>query len=315
MNTAIVVGGTAGAGRAIVEKLLTYGYRVGVIARGEDRLDALSEKALGLEVAQADVASMEALRKATDDLVARIGVPDVWINVAMATMFARFEEMSAAEFERVMDVTFLGQVNATREALRHMQSGKIIFLGSSLAYRPVPLQSACSGAKHALNGFVGSLRSELMREGSDVTLHLVQLPAINTPQFDWARSRLRRKPRPAAPVFSPDVPAEAVMKIIRTGARELFVGRSVLRLVFGTLVLPAYLDRRMADEGLEAQKSDIQASPQEGNLFDPVAYPPAADGSYGDEAEDHTVMVDADLARKLMFFGLPALAFLLGLLF
>ncbi|SEN52720.1 Short-chain dehydrogenase [Loktanella fryxellensis] len=311
---AIVIGGSAGVGRAIVDTLLRDGYAVGVVARGTARLDDLARKT-GVAVATADAGDAAALDAAASELVGRLGVPGVWVNCAMATSFSPFMEMSPDEFERIMRTTFLGQVNGTRAALRHMSRGRIVNIGSGLAYRSVPLQSAYCAAKHAINGFTSSVRSELIAADSKVTMSLVQLPAMNTPQFDWARSRLPMKPQPAPPIYAPQVAADAVMQAIRTGARELFVGKSVLKLIFGQFLLPDYLDKRLADDGISGQLSDQrQPGDRAGNLFEPTAYPSSAEGSFGEAQSDRAVTVDGDVARKVAFLGLPALAFVAGVL-
>ena len=315
MAVAIVLGGTAGVGRAVVERLALEGYQVGVAARGADRVAALDGAFDGrVRAVTADVADAEGLEAAVGRLVADIGTPDVFINNAMATSFSPFEQMKADEFQRVVDVTFLGQVNGTRAALTHMNKGKIICVGSGLSYRSVPMQSAYCAAKHAINGFVSSVRSELIRKKSDVTIHLVQLPAINTPQFDWARHRFRKAPQPAPPIFSPDVAAEAVLRVIGKGWREAFVGTSVLKLIFGNFVLPNWLDRKMASDGAEMQKSDEPDAPQSGNLFEPVQQKGSAEGSYSDRAKSDGLIIDGDLARKVVFFGGAAAIFFLGMI-
>ncbi len=311
---AIVAGGSAGVGRAIVSALLNRGYHVGVLARGTDRLAEL-EKLDAVTTAQVDVGDAQGYGAAIDAMVKARGAPTIWVNCAMATAFSPFEEMSAEEFDKITRTTYLGQVNGTRLALRHMTEGHIVHVGSGLAYRPVPFQSAYCGAKHAINGFVGAVRSEVMEAGRPLHLSLVQLPAMNTPQFDWARNRLSRKPQPAPPIFSPTVGADAVMQAIDKKQREVFVGQLVLKLIFGDMVLPAFIDRRLAKSGREQQKSDrAEPGDRPDNLESPVDYPAQAEGSFGDRAEEKAVIMDADLARKIVFFGLPSAAFVLGLI-
>ena len=317
MTDAIVLGGTAGVGRAIVDALVARGMTVGVVARGQDRLDQLaSDYVKGrVRTAAADVGDAQALRAAVDSLCGD-GAPRVWVNSAMITAFSRFELMPPEEFEKIVRTTFFGQVNGTREALRLMGSGNIVHIGSGLAYRPVPGQSAYVAAKHAINGFVGSVRSELMETRPDLHLSLVQLPAMNTPQFQWARNRLDMAPQPAPPVYHPQVAAEAVLKAIDGNLREVLVGQSVLKLVFGDMVLPGYIDRRMAESGIEMQKSDTPAwaVDQEDNLFHPVAHSSRATGDYGQDTPRTAVTVDGDRARKVIAGGIVAAAFGLGAL-
>ncbi|MGK7651013.1 SDR family oxidoreductase [Roseovarius sp. B08] len=322
-KVAIVTGGTAGVGRAVVARLLEDGYRVGVIARGQGRLDALRNEApegraatVACDVADADAMMAAATRLATD-----LGPPVAWVNCAMLTSFSPFAEMKAEEFDRIIAATFGGQVNGTRAALSVMDSHSgqpvIVNVGSGLSYRAVPLQSAYCASKHAINGFTSSLRSELIRAEHPVRLSLVQLPALNTPQFDWARHRLPKQPQPAPPIYDPDVAAKAVMRAIESRPRELFVGQSVLKLVLGDMVLPDWLDRKMADSGTQQQKSEREATGDtlDGNLYDPDPdYPANARGSYGEKAKDTGVILDADRVRLAVFAGLPAVTFLIGLL-
>lgn len=315
---AVVAGGTAGVGRAVVDELVAHGYRVAVMARGQDRLDQLVETLGADRVSgwQCDVADAEAMMELAARIRDDVGRPTVWINAAMLTSFSPFDKVTPEEFDRITAGTYLGQVNGTRAALSVMETGRIVNVGSGLGYRPVPYQAAYVGAKHAINGFTGSLRSELIRQNRPITLSLVQLPAINTPQFDWARNRLEEMPQPAPPIFQPEVAARAVMRAVETGKREYMVGSSVLKLVFGDMILPNWLDRKMSKAGADMQKSGRdEPGDRPDNLFEPVQdYPSAAHGSFDERAEASGLIVDADLFRKLLFFGVPALTFVLGLL-
>ena len=314
-RSAIVLGGTAGVGHAVVEALLDRGYRVGVVARGEARLAEMQRRfSTRIATRSADVADSEAVDRVAAELVDEIGRPEVWVNSAMITSFSPFSKVGADEFERIVDVTFLGQVNGTRAALRHMDRGRIVCIGSGLSYRSVPYQAAYCAAKHAINGFVGAVRTELLHDGSAVDISLVQLPAVNTPQFDWAKNRMSRKPQPAPPIFAPEVAADAVMKAIDQGLREVLVGSSVMKLTFCQFVLPAYMDRALADAGVDAQKSDSPDNLPGDNMWSPVEYPARAEGSYSARASHRGVTMDADLARKLVFFGVPAAALALGVM-
>lgn len=315
-STAIVLGGSAGVGHAVVRALLDRGHRVGVVARGAARLDRMAEE-FGdrIAVAPADVADAEALETAVDDLISALGKPAIWVNSAMLTSFSPFEKVDAREFQRIVDVTLIGQVNGTRLALRHMTRGNIVNVGSGLGYRPVPYQAAYCASKHAINGFTSSVRSELIRDGRPIALSLVQLPAIDTPQFDWAMNRLGSKPQPAPPIFSPKVAARAVLRAIDKDARELFVGSSVLKLVFGNFVLPDWLDRKLSRDGAEMQKSDRpEPGDRPNNLYTPVDYAPSSTGSFGDRASEDGVIVDGDLARKVAVGGVLGVGIVIGLL-
>lgn len=313
---AVVAGGSAGIGLATVETLVARGHHVGILARGEDRLKALATR-FGDRVCTipCDVSDADAVDRAATRIVERLGVPEIWVNCAMLTAFSPFAEMSAQEFEAITDTTYHGQVNGTRAALSVMKRGAIVNVGSGLAYRPVPMQSAYCGAKHAINGFTGSVRSELIRDKRGIALSLVQLPAVNTTQFGWARNRLDEAPQPAPPIYQPEVAAKAVMQAIDTGARELLVGKSVLQLVFGDMVLPGFLDRKMADDGVEAQKSGTpQPGFREGNLEDPAPHAATSHGDFDKRAKEDGMIVDADKARKVFALGGLGAAFVLGLI-
>lgn len=316
-RTAIVAGGTAGVGRATVESLLKRGWKVGVMARGRDRLDALKAEAGDVvEVEVCDVSDDTALVAASDALAARLGPVGVWINCAMLTSFSPFREVEPDEFQAIVDTTFIGQVNGTRAALRLLEpKGLIVNVGSGLAYRSVPFQAAYCGSKAAIMAFTASVRSELIREGSGIEISQVQLPAVNTPQFDWARNRLEKKPQPAPPIYSAGVAARAILKAIETRPRELMVGQSVLKLVFGTMILPDVLDSMMSKVGAKGQKSEAdEPGGRPDNLHAPVDRPGTPEGSFGDRASKDGIIVDGDLVRKLLFFGVPGAIFIVGIL-
>ncbi|WP_375260616.1 SDR family oxidoreductase [Palleronia sp.] len=315
-KTAIVLGGSAGVGHAVVEALIDRGYRVGVIARGQDRLDAM-ETHLGDHVATAaaDVGDARALERAVDSLVSTLGRPDVWINSAMLTSYSRFEDVPPDEFNKIVETTLLGQVNGTRLALRYMKRGNIVHIGSALAYQSLPFQAAYCTSKHGINGFVSALRAELLRERRPISLSIVQLPAVNTPQFDWALNRLGKKPQPAPPILDPSAAAQAVLQAVDTDAREILVGKSVFALIFGSFVAPGWLDRKLAKDGAEAQKSaEAEPGGRENNMFAPVTYPASSRGRFDDRTRHDAVAIDGDKARYIAFGGLAVTSFAAGLL-
>ena len=314
--SAVVVGGTTGVGRAVVDALLSAGHKVGVIARGQARLDEMAlELGDRIATAKGDAGDHEALNAAVASILPEGHTIKVWVNSAMATSFSPFEKMDPDEFERIIRTTLLGQVNGTRLALRYMVKGNIVNIGSGLSYRPVPLQSAYCAAKHAINGFTGSVRSEMIAARRPIALSLIQLPAMDTPQFTWARNRMAMMPQPAPPIYAPEVAAQAVMRAIRTDAREILVGKSVLMLVFGNMILPDYIDRKMAIAGITSQKSDVlEPGGRPDNLFASVDHPATVTGAFTARAEPKALTIDADFARKIVFFGVAALAFFLGLL-
>ncbi|UWQ21305.1 SDR family oxidoreductase [Jannaschia sp. W003] len=312
---AVVAGGSAGVGRAVVDMMCARGWRVAVLARGQERLDEI-EALYGDQVMgrACDVSKDAEVAAAADAVVARWGAPDVWVNCAMLTSVSPFEEVDDAEFRAITDTTYLGQVNGTRHALRVMERGNIVAVGSGLGYRSIPFQAAYCGAKAAVIGFMQAVRSELIREGRPITVGMVELPAINTPQFDWARNRLDVKPQPAPPIFQPEVAAEGVMKAIDDGCREVLVGRSTMQLVFANMIFPDLLDQFLAKKGVEMQRSEQRDWGREDNLDGPVAMPSRAHGSFDDRAEARGVAVDADAARKALAFGGAALLVGLGAL-
>src|SRR5215203_559307 len=235
-----ITGASAGIGLATAFAFARRGWAVALVARGEERLraakqqlDAGGAQSLALP---ADVADPSALSGAADAVVQAWGRLDVWVNNAMATVYAPADEMTPEEFARVTEVTYLGQVHGSLAALRHMRRqgrGTIVQVGSALAYRSIPLQSAYCGAKAAVKNFTESLRTELKHEGSRVRLTMVQLPAHNTPQFEWGRTRMPRHPQPVPPIFQPEVAAEAIVHAAYHPRRELYVGWPTVKVIWG----------------------------------------------------------------------------------
>jgi NAD(P)-dependent dehydrogenase (short-subunit alcohol dehydrogenase family) len=274
---AVVTGASAGVGRATAVHLARRGWNVGLIARGPDGLagaksDVEDEGGEALML-QCDVADPLAVSAAADKVADKWGGIDLWVNNAMATIFAPVAEITPEEFRRVTEVTYLGQVYGTMAALRYMlQTGKgaIIQIGSALSYRAIPLQSAYCGAKFAIRGFTDSLRSELHHAGSRIRLCMVQLPAVNTPQFDWARTRFPCRPQPVPPIYDPETIGEAIARIAENPPAEIWLGTSSVKAILGQFALPRLLDRYLARFGYEGQLSDEPAMDQAGNLFTPV---------------------------------------------
>ncbi|WP_424968875.1 SDR family oxidoreductase [Dinoroseobacter sp. S375] len=315
-RVAVVAGGSAGVGLAVVERLVREGYAVAILARGAERLDELQARFGDKVLTQVcNVSEADAVMGAAQTVRDTLGQPVIWVNSAMLTAFSPFAKMAAEEFEKITDTTYHGQVNGTRAALTVMDAGNIVNIGSGLSYRAVPMQSAYCGAKHAINGFTSAVRSELIRENRGIYLSLVQLPAINTPQFEWARNRFDKAPQPAPPIYQPEVAADAVMKAIKGNLREVLVGKSVLQLVIGQMILPDWLDKKLAGDGADMQKSEMdQEGYRAGNIDEPVARAPSARGIFGDRASDKALIMDADLVRKIAVFGGAAVLFGLGLI-
>jgi short-subunit dehydrogenase len=288
-KTLVVTGASAGVGRATVRALARRGASIGLVARGSDGLEAARREVeeLGGQalVAIADVADAEQVERAAAAVEDRFGPIDVWINNAMVSVFSPASQMTAAEFERVTKVTYLGCVHGTLAALQRMvprDQGTIIQVGSALAYRGIPLQSAYCGAKHALQGFTESVRCELLHDHSRVKISMVQLPALNTPQFSWVKSRLPRKPQPVPPIYEPEVAAEAIVWAAEHYRREWYVGGSTWLAIVGDKISPGFADWYLARQGYEAQQYDGHADPDRpDNLYEPLAGDHGAHGDFG----------------------------------
>jgi short-subunit dehydrogenase len=278
-KTLVITGASAGIGRAAARAFAARGDRVGLIARGTERLEAACREVeaaggRGLAVA-ADVSDAEAVDRAAELIERELGPIDVWVNAAMATVFAPFHLIAPHEYRRATEVTYLGFVHGTMAALKRMRPrrrGTIVQVGSALGYRSVPLQSAYCGAKAAIRAFTDSIRSELIHDGIAVHLTTVNMPALNTPQFDWARNKMRRRPQPLAPIFQPEVAARAiVLAAEHPRRREIYVGRSTLEAIFGNMLAPGLLDRMMARKGYSGQLTqEEEPAGRPDNLFQPV---------------------------------------------
>lgn len=291
-SSAVITGASAGVGRATAARLARAGASVGLVGRDAKALEETRSEIASLGgvayVAPADVADPDGLFAAAEFLAEKQGPPDLWINNAMLTVFSPVSEITPAEFRRVTEVTYLGAVHGTMAALRQMRprgTGAIIQVGSALAYRGIPLQAAYCGAKHALRGFTNSLRCELIHEGSRITLTMVQLPAVNTPQFDWARTHRSHQPRPVAPVVQPEAVAEAILAAAERPSRERWLGLSTAKVVLGSMVAPAWLDRYLARNAFEAQdRPERVTADRPDNLEAPVHALHRARGAFGREA-------------------------------
>lgn len=284
----VVTGGSAGLGRAVARAFADHGARVAVLARNQERLSEtegdLRRRGARVVAVSVDVADADAVDRAAERVERELGPIEVWVNNAMTTVFSRFDDITAAEFKRVTEVTYLGFVNGTMSALRRMRTrdrGTIIQVGSALAYRSIPLQSAYCGAKHAIRGFTNSLRTELIHDGSAIHLTLVNMPGLNTPQFDWCASHLPRKARPVGDVFQPEVGAQAVVWSALHRRRELDVSWTSLRTIVGNKLFPSLGDRLAAREAYEPQMANEPENPSKpGNLFAPVTKRVAAHGRF-----------------------------------
>ena len=284
----VITGASAGVGRAAARAFAERGDAVGLLARGVDGLEAARREveAIGSRalVVPVDVADAEAVEAAAERVERELGPIDVWVNNAMVSVFSPVKEMTADDYKRVTEVTYLGVVYGTLAALRRMlprDRGKIIQVGSALAYRGIPLQSAYCAAKHAIQGFCDSLRAELIHDRSQVSLTMVQMPAINTPQFDWVKSRLPRKGQPVPPIFQPETAAAAIVWASDHERRELFVGWPTYKAILGNKLFPSLGDWYLAHHGYRSQMRDEPADPDRpNNLCEPMPGDWGAHGSF-----------------------------------
>ena len=300
-QTVVITGASGGIGRAAARLYGRRGARVGLIARGEAGLagavrdvEQAGGKALALP---ADVAEYEQVDQAASQAEDMFGPIDVWVNVAFASVFAPFTDITPEEFRRVTEVSYLGFVHGTMAALGRMRprdQGTIVQVGSALSERSIPLQSAYCGAKHAINGFTSSLRCELLHEHSGVRVTVVQMPAVNTPQFSWVRSKLPRHPQPVPPIYQPEVAARAVLYAAdHPGRRQYWVGASTAATILANRVVPALLDRYLAKTGYDSQQTGERQGARSGNLWqaedDPGGYDHGAHGEFDERSHPRSV--------------------------
>jgi NAD(P)-dependent dehydrogenase (short-subunit alcohol dehydrogenase family) len=292
----VVTGASAGLGRAIARRFGEAGASVALLARGQDGLDGAArdvEEAGGRALAvPTDVADWEQVNAAAARAEEAFGPIDVWVNNAMASVFSPIREMRPDEYRRVTEVTYLGTVHGTLAALHRMlprDCGSIVQVGSALAYRGIPLQSAYCAAKHAIQGFMDSLHCELIHDGSHVKVSSVHLPAMNTPQFGWVKSRLPRRAQPVPPIYEPEVGAEAVFWAAHHHRRELWVGAPTVMAIVGNRIAPGLLDRYLAATGVDSQQTDEPEDPERlDNLWAPVPGDHGARGRFSDRATEHS---------------------------
>ncbi|HEX9442337.1 MAG TPA: SDR family oxidoreductase [Roseiflexaceae bacterium] len=274
----VVTGASAGVGRAAAQAFAKRGAQIGLIARGQEGLEgacrevaAAGGRALALPL---DVANATQIEQAAAAVEEQFGPIDIWVNNAMLSVFSPVKEMTADEFHRVTEVTYLGYVYGTLAALHRMlprDRGVIVQVGSALAYRGIPLQAAYCGAKHAIQGFTESLRCELLHDGSNVRVTMVQMPALNTPQFRWVKSRLPHRAQPVPPIFQPEVAAAAIVYAATHNRREVFVGWPTVKAIVGNRLAAGLLDRYLAHTGYTAQQTGEPADPNRpNNLWAPM---------------------------------------------
>jgi NADP-dependent 3-hydroxy acid dehydrogenase YdfG len=317
MSVVVVTGASAGVGRATALRFARAGSTVALIARGQDKLDAaaaevMSVGAKAMTIA-CDVADPAEVDEAAERVESELGEIDVWVNNAMTAVLAMSWDVAPQDFRRVIDVNYLGYVHGTLAALRRMRPrdrGTIVQVGSALAYRAIPLQASYCAAKFAIRGFTDSLRSELLHERSGVRIVMVQLPGLNTPQFTWVRTTLRRRPRPMAPFFQPEVAAEAIVWAAEHPRRELWVGANTVAVITAAKLFPGLLDRYLARTAVDGQQDATPIDPSRPDyLYEPLPGDRGARGPYDRDAKERSLELRATRARRpLLLAGVGAAA-------
>ncbi len=290
----VITGASAGVGRAAARKFARHGARIGLLARGVDGLKAAQREVqkLGSEalIIPTDVANAEQVEAAAEKVETELGPIDIWVNNAMTSVFSPIKQMTSEEFRRVTEVTYLGYVYGTLAALKRMllrDRGVIVQVGSALAYRGIPLQAAYCAAKHAIQGFCDSLRCELLHDKSNVKVTMLQMPALNTPQFGWVKSRLPHRAQPVPPIFQPEVAAEAIYFAAHNPRREFYVGLPSVEAIVANKIAPGLLDHYLARNGYGSQQHDGAEDPNRpDNLWQLVPGDHGAHGAFDARASD-----------------------------
>ena len=292
----VITGASAGVGRATAREFGKHGAKVALLARGEEGLEGARKEveAAGGEALTipTDVADPEQVEAAAERVERELGPIDVWVNDAIAVIFSPFKDIEVEDFKRSTEVCYLGTVYGTKAALKRMlprDSGTIVQVGSALSYRAIPLQSAYCGAKHAIRGFTDSVRTELMHDGSGVHITMVQLPAVNTPQFDVSKTNLPKHPQPVPPIYQPEVPARAIYFAAHQKRREVWVGLSSLIVILGNKLLPGLGDRYLARTGYDSQQTDQPVNENRpDNLYEPVPGDHGAHGGFDGQSHEES---------------------------
>jgi NAD(P)-dependent dehydrogenase (short-subunit alcohol dehydrogenase family) len=317
----VITGATAGIGRATAQTFARHGALIALLARDDERLEAtrleverLGGKAIAIPTDVADYVQIEA---AAAQAERELGPIDIWVNNAMATMFSPFDDISPEDYRRVTDVTYHGFVWGTMAALKRMRArnrGTIVQVGSALAYRSIPLQSAYCGAKHAILGFTESVRTELLHDRNQVHITMVQMPAVNTPQFDWCATTLDHQPKPMGTIYQPEVAARAIMFAAHAKRKEVYVGLPSALAIIGEKIAPALLDKYLAKTGYKGQVTPEPIAPDRpANLWKPVPGPYRAHGRFDQKAHQHSLGLWLAMNRNwLLAGGAAALALLAG---
>ncbi len=310
-DVVVITGASAGVGRAAAKKFAAEGCSVGLIARGKEGLEGAKKdvEKFGSKavIVQADAANAEEIEHAAAYIEEKLGPIDIWINDAMTTVFSPFLEITPDEFRRVTEVTYLGFVYGTMSALKRMKlrnKGVIVQVGSALAYRGIPLQTAYCGSKHAIQGFTESLRSELLHDKINVHLTMVQMPALNTPQFSWCKSNFDKKPQPVPPIYQPEIAAEAIYYAAYHNRREMYIGFNNAVIIIGNKFFPGIGDRYLAKNGYDSQLTDEKEDKnRKFNLWEPVEGDFGVHGEFDDKATKESKYLFVDIHRTAFVIG------------
>ena len=304
-NVVAITGASGGIGRAIAREFARKGYKVALMARGKEGLEgarkdveSLGGKAITIQL---DLSEYEQVEAAAARIEEELGPISIWVNNAMAGIFSPVKETKPEEYKKVTEVTYLGQVYGTLAAYKRMQkrnSGSIVMVGSALSYRGIPLQSAYCGAKHAIMGFFDSFRSELIHDKSNINVNVVHLPAMNTTQFGWVKSRLPKKGRPMGKIYQPEIAARAVYYAAHHNRRTIYVGSATAQTIIGNKLFPGLLDHLLAKIGYSGQQTDTPEDPNRpDNLWEPVHEDRGAHGRFDEQAVDESLELQATMNR------------------
>jgi short-subunit dehydrogenase len=311
----VITGASAGVGRAITREFAKQGARIGLIARGEEKLESTEQEVFQLGgqalVCVADVSDENALEEAAQKIEDRFGPIDIWVNNAMVTVLGPVKDLSSKEIRQVMDVNYLGSVHGVLVASRRMRPrnhGHIIQIGSALAYLSIPLQSAYCASKHAVKGFLQSYRIELKAEKSKIKISEIHLPAVNTPQFEWMRNQMPEHPMPVPPIFQPEVAARAVTFVADHYRKEMWVGGPAVKVILGSKFAPRIAEWKLAKDGIKDQQTSEVEKKGEDNLFDPINTDYGAKGEFSDKAKDRSYQLWLSMHRNLVGAGLLVLS-------